>query len=112
MLTPASTGYVDPQSPAGIGISGIVYNYDGTVYASDEARMLMEMGDKSFQLGDLASCTPYEEMMLSEALLNPLEASIAESSPTCAECAFLPYCGSAPAVPPRDTRRRGWEQSL
>jgi His-Xaa-Ser system radical SAM maturase HxsB len=95
MLTPASTGYVDLQSPAGIGISGIVYNYDGKVYASDEARMLAEMGDTSFQLGHLGADS-YEEMMLSDALLNPLEASLAEGVPNCVDCAFLPYCGSDP----------------
>jgi uncharacterized protein len=95
MLTPQNPGYIDLQSPAGIGLSGIVYNYDGDVYASDEARMLAEMGDKSFRLGNL-STDRYEDMMLSDSLLDTLEASIAESCPTCAECAFLPYCGSDP----------------
>src|SRR4051794_28534592 len=32
-LTPFPTGYVDLQSPAGLGITVIVYNYDGDVYA-------------------------------------------------------------------------------
>jgi uncharacterized protein len=95
MLTPHATGYVDLQSPAGIGISGIVYNYDGAVFASDEARMLAEMDDQTFRLGDLAK-NSYEEMMLSDALLNPLEDSIAESAPGCTDCAFLPYCGADP----------------
>jgi His-Xaa-Ser system radical SAM maturase HxsB len=95
MLTPLATGYVDLQSPAGIGISGIVYNYDGDVYASDEARMLAEMGDTSFRLGNLA-VDRYEDMLLSDRLLDPLEASIAESSPLCSDCAFLPFCGSDP----------------
>ena len=40
MLTNADPGYVDLMSPAGIGISVLVYNYDGDVFASDEARML------------------------------------------------------------------------
>jgi uncharacterized protein len=95
MLTPQNPGYVDLQSPAGIGLSGIVYNYDGDVYASDEARMLAEMGDKSFRLGNL-STDRYEDMMLSDSLLDSLEASVAESCPTCSQCAFLPYCGSDP----------------
>ena len=29
MLTPFQTGYVDLRSPAGIGLGGLVYNYDG-----------------------------------------------------------------------------------
>jgi His-Xaa-Ser system radical SAM maturase HxsB len=49
MLTPFEPGFVDLRSPAGIGIAAIVYNYDGDVYASDESRMLAEMGDKTFR---------------------------------------------------------------
>jgi uncharacterized protein len=95
MLTPQNPGYVDLQSPTGIGISAIVYNYDGTVYASDEARMLAEMDDQSFKLGKLGTNT-YEEMMLSNTLLDALEVGVAESSPMCSECAFVPYCGADP----------------
>ena len=95
MLTPYGTGYVNLQSPAGIGIAGIVFNYNGEVYPSDEARMKAEMGDKVFCMGNLLTDT-YEHMMLSPALISPLEDSIAESVPMCEECAFLPYCGSDP----------------
>src|SRR6185503_14476064 len=95
IFSPFGTGYVDLQSPAGIGISGIVYNYDGDVYASDEGRMLAEMGDKSFRLGNVAT-DRYEDMLLSDQLLDPLQQSLAESAPLCADCAFVPYCGSDP----------------
>jgi hypothetical protein len=43
MLTSEDPGYVDLMSPAGIGIAGVVYNYDGDVYASDEGRMKWEI---------------------------------------------------------------------
>jgi His-Xaa-Ser system radical SAM maturase HxsB len=95
MLTNQDPGYVDLTSPSGIGIGAIVYNYDGSVYASDEGRMLAEMGDQTFRLGDLYSDS-YEEIMLSEALLAPLEESFAPSAPMCSDCAFEPYCGSDP----------------
>jgi uncharacterized protein len=95
MLTPYGTGYVNLQSPAGIGIGGIIFNYNGEVYPSDEARMKAEMGDKVFCMGNLLSDS-YEQIMLSPALLTPLQESVAESVPMCEECAFLPYCGSDP----------------
>ena len=95
MLTPLESGFVDLRSPAGIGIGALVYNYDGDVYASDESRMLAEMGDKTFRLGNVHSDT-WEEIMTSNALLDPLEASFAESVPMCSECAFRAYCGSDP----------------
>jgi uncharacterized protein len=95
MLTPFEPGYVDLMSPAGIGISAIVYNYDGDVYASDEARMLAEMGDKSFRLGNMHQNT-YAEIFTSDALLDPIEQSFAGSAPMCSECAFEPFCGAEP----------------
>ena len=95
MLTPFQPGYVDLMSPAGIGIGAIVYNYDGEVYASDESRMLAEMGDKTFCLGNVHR-NSYAELMLSDALLDPLESSFADSVPGCAWCAFEPYCGADP----------------
>ena len=95
MLTSDDPGFVDLMSPAGIGIKAIVYNYDGAVYASDESRMLAEMGDQTFRLGSLATDS-YEDVFLSDALLNPLEESFAGSSPMCDECAFEPYCGAEP----------------
>ena len=95
LLTPQAPGYVDLQSPAGIGISAVVYNYDGAVYASDEGRMLAEMGSERFKLGNVMTDT-YEEIFASEQLLSALEDSFAESSPMCSECAFVDYCGSDP----------------
>ncbi|MBS1843441.1 MAG: His-Xaa-Ser system radical SAM maturase HxsB [Actinobacteria bacterium] len=95
MLTNVEPGYVDLMSPAGIGIGALVYNYDGSVYASDEGRMLAEMGDETFRLGHLEVDT-YESIMTSEALLAPLEESFALSAPMCSDCAFETYCGSDP----------------
>src|ERR1017187_7727726 len=77
MLTPYGTGYVNLQSPAGMGIAGIVFNYNGEVYPSDEARMKAEMGDKIFCMGNLLADS-YEEMMLSPALLDRSEEHTSE----------------------------------
>ena len=95
MLTPFGTGYVDLRSPAGIGIAAVVYNYDGDVYASDESRMLAEMGDTRFRIGNVHK-NSYAEIFQSESLLGPLEDSFAASVPMCSECAFEPWCGADP----------------
>lgn len=95
MLTPFTPGYVDLVSPAGIGIAAMIYNYDGDVYASDEGRMLAEMGDKRFRLGNL-NANSYEDIIYSDVLLDALEESFAASAPMCAECAFEPFCGADP----------------
>jgi His-Xaa-Ser system radical SAM maturase HxsB len=95
MLTNDDPGYVDLTSPAGIGVGALVYNYDGDVYASDEGRMLAEMGDTTFRLGNLHDQS-YEEIMLSDSLLAPLDESFAASAPLCSECAYEPFCGADP----------------
>jgi His-Xaa-Ser system radical SAM maturase HxsB len=95
MLTNTDPGYVDLTSPAGIGIGAVVYNYDGDIYASDEGRMLAEMGDRTFRLGNVNDSS-YEDVMLSDSLLRPLTESITLSVPMCATCAFEPYCGADP----------------
>lgn len=95
MLTPFATGYVDLQSPAGAGIGAVVYNYDGDVYASDESRMLAEMGDTRFRLGNVHRDS-YASIFGGDALRTIVAASVAESIPGCADCAFLPWCGADP----------------
>jgi uncharacterized protein len=95
MLTPFPIGYVDLQSPAGAAISVLVYNYDGDVYASDEGRMLAEMGDRSFRLGNLAA-DDYRVVMSGPRVQALVENSCLETMPGCSECAYAPYCGADP----------------
>lgn len=94
MLTPFQPGYVDLTSPAGIGTGALLYNYDGAIFASDESRMLAEMGDTKFKLG--AVTDSYDALISSDALLDPLEQSFAASAPMCSSCAYEPYCGADP----------------
>lgn len=95
ILTSFPNSYVDLQSPAGIGVAAIAFNYDGFVYASDESRMLAEMGDTSFQLGHLLR-ESYQQIMTSPRLMNPLLESMVEGAPMCSDCAFQQYCGADP----------------
>lgn len=95
MLTSGDPGFVDLMNPAGAGIAAIVFNYDGSVYASDESRMLAEMGDHTFRLGSILE-NSYEEIILSDQLLDALENSFTLSAPMCSDCAFEPYCGAEP----------------
>lgn len=95
MLTNNDPGYVDLMNPSGAGIAAIVFNYDGDIYASDESRMLAEMGDKHFRIGNIHD-NDYKEVMLNDTLLNTLEDSFTLSAPMCSDCAFESYCGAEP----------------
>lgn len=94
MLTCKDPGYVDLRSPAGIGMAGVIYNYDGTVYASDEARMLAEMKDTTFQLGTVEDS--FETLYTNETFLQAVDETFAYSVPMCTDCAFEPWCGADP----------------
>jgi len=95
ILTPYPIGFVDLQSPAGVGFGVVVYNYDGEIYASDEARMLAETNDTSFRLGNVFE-NSYEEIFFGDRMQAIAAASCNESLAGCADCAFQPYCGADP----------------
>lgn len=95
MLTPWPVGFVDLQSPTGNGFAVTVYNYDGDVYASDESRMLSEMGDAHFRLGS-ALTDSYRDIFFGSAMQNLAVNGIAETLAGCSDCAFVPYCGADP----------------
>lgn len=96
MLTPYPTTYVDMRSPAGAGFGALVYNYDGSVYASDEGRMLAEAGDHTYRLGSVTDS--YQSLMASDAMQLVAASGFAESLPGCADCAFVPFCGADPVM--------------
>jgi uncharacterized protein len=95
MLTDRAIGYVDLRSPAGIGLGALVYNYDGRVFASDEGRMLAEMGDNTFELGHVNTHT-YHSLILSDQLVDLVASSLTQCAPECSDCVFEPHCGADP----------------
>ena len=94
ILTPFPTQYVDLRSPVGAGLGVLVYNYDGLVYASDESRMLAEMGDRRLCLGTVG--TPYKTLLQSEAMqwllaaVSPRVYPDALTAPFCRIVALIP----------------------
>ena len=95
MLTPYATGFVDLQSPAGVGIAGAIYDYDGSVYVSDEGRMMARFKNTFFRLGNVNENT-YQEMFNGEHLHRILKSACNECLPECSYCVFQPYCGADP----------------
>jgi uncharacterized protein len=95
MLTDRPIGYVDLRSPAGIGLGALVYNYDGRVFASDEGRMLAEMGDNTFELGHVDRAS-YRSLILSDKLIDLVASSLTQCAPECSDCVFESHCGADP----------------
>lgn len=95
ILTPHSTRYVDMQSPAGEAWNVLVYNYDGDVYASDESRMLAEMHDRTFRLGNVHRDTR-RTIFTGDPALQMFQASCNQALAGCSDCAFQTYCAADP----------------
>ncbi len=94
MLSDRPLGYVDLRSPAGIGLGALVYNYDGKVFASDEGRMLAEMGDRTFELGSVKES--YRSLVFSDKLLDLVGSSLTQCAPECVDCVYEAHCGADP----------------
>ena len=95
ILTPWPVGFVDLQSPAGAGLGVVVYNFDDEVYASDESRMLAEMGDTSFRLGNVID-NSYEEIFFGETMQSIALANCNEALAGCSDCVYHSSCGADP----------------
>ncbi|MBN2547284.1 MAG: His-Xaa-Ser system radical SAM maturase HxsB [Spirochaetes bacterium] len=87
--------YLDLRSPCGAGIGQLSYNYDGKIFTCDEGRMVYEMGDDIFLLGDVQSAT-YSDIMQHDTVKSLCSASCLEGSPECHDCVYNPYCGLCP----------------
>lgn len=93
VLSTFDAGYVDLQSPTGAGSSVLVYNYDGWVYPSDEARMLAETGDVSLRMGVIAEPLA---ALLSSSARSALVSGGHAAAADCAGCTYRHYCAPNP----------------
>ncbi len=84
--------YVDLQSPCGAIINQLTYDYDGSVYSCDEARMLES---DAFKLGNVNQS--YKEILKSPLSCSIIGFSVNDAT-FCDACAFKPYCGICPVL--------------
>lgn len=95
ILSDTEPNYLDLRSPGGAAIGQLGYHPDGSVYSSDEGRMVAAMGDDAFYLGN-AMTQSYREVMESAAVKGLVVAATNEANPDCASCVYQPYCGLQP----------------
>jgi uncharacterized protein len=87
--------YLDIRSPCGAGIGQLAYNYDGRIFTCDEGRMIHQMGDSFFELGQVGEAR-YRQVMLSDTVRALTVASNLDAQPDCVNCTYNPYCGVCP----------------
>jgi len=89
--------YMELRSPCGAGVGQLAYYADGNIFTCDEGRMLHEMGDSSFQLGNVYENT-YTELIKNGVCRTVCASSVLESIPSCCDCVYQSYCGTCPVV--------------
>ena len=89
--------YMELRSPCGAVIGQMAFHVNGDVFTCDEGRMLYEMGNDYFKLGNVFSGS-YDEFISSPACKATCGSSVLESIPSCCDCVYQPYCGICPVV--------------
>ena len=79
--------HVDLRNPNPVGVDYLVIDYDGSIYPTDESRMLTRSGVVDLRIGSLTE--GYDSEM--RRLLD--RHSTTEADPACENCAYQPYCG-------------------
>lgn len=97
ILNGDADNYMELRSPCGAGIGQMSYYYNGNVYTCDEGRMMGEMGDNTFLLGNVLTDS-YEDMISRSTCRATCAASVVESLPSCCDCVYHPFCGVCPVV--------------
>lgn len=82
-----TNGHVDLRNPNVLGKDYIVIDYDGTLYPTDEARMLTRTGQIDLSIGHVSGGWDSEK-------LDALNANSSnEGDPACDQCRHQEYCG-------------------
>lgn len=89
--------YMELRSPCGAGVGQLAYYADGNIFTCDEGRMLHEMGQSTFKLGNVYDST-YTDLINNSVCKTVCASSILETIPTCCDCVYQPYCGTCPVV--------------
>ncbi len=95
MLTPDDPNFVDIRSPVGSGTGQMCYGFDGSIFPSDEGRMVHGMGDDMFKIGHVGT-TSWEEAASHPTVRALATASLLDALPMCESCFNAPYCGVRP----------------
>ncbi len=84
-------------SPPRIGLGELAYDPAGGVWASEAGMEIGRLGDDLFLLGQ-AGETQYHDIVTHQTARAVVMATALHGQPGCSQCAYMPYCGAAPAA--------------
>ncbi len=87
IFRPGLDRHVDLRNPNPVGVDYIVIDYDGTIYPTDEARMLTRSGVIDLSIGDVIVGYDTEARQILDSH------STNHGDPACDVCVYQPFCG-------------------
>jgi len=88
VLQSRHNGHTDLRNPNILGEGYLVVDYDGTVFPTDEARMVTRIGQFDFGMGNIKTG-------IDRSKLDPLNAESSNNfHPDCVHCPYQAYCGT------------------
>lgn len=87
ILRAGHNGHVDLRNPNIVGHGYVVIDHDGTIYPTDEARMVSRVGQFDLSMGDVFTG-------MSTATIDTLNQEASNNfHPDCVHCSYQAYCG-------------------
>jgi len=88
VFQPGADGHVDLRNPNQLGADYLVIDHDGTLYPSDEARMLARIGQIDLSIGHVSRGIEGDRLELLNAN------SFNNLDPDCIHCPYQAFCGT------------------
>lgn len=94
ILSPFNDGFVDMQNPCALGQMCMIVKQNGDIFPSDESRMISEMGNSFWKMGNVndKSCLSSIQKKRAEILEN----GHLEDYEECKNCVYSPFCYADP----------------
>ena len=94
IFSPFNDGFVDMQNPCALGQMCMIVKQNGDVYPSDESRMISEMGNEHWKMGNVndRNCL----VTLQKKRTEILEKGKLENYEECKNCVYSPFCYADP----------------
>jgi len=87
-------GFVDMQNPCALGLMCMIVDQHGDVYPCDEARMISEMGDKEWKMGNIQEADCLIQIAKMQKRIHD-EGNINEKK-NCENCVYKTLCFADP----------------
>ncbi len=94
ILTPFNDGFVDMQNPCALGQMCMIVNQTGDIFPSDESRMINEMGNAYWKMGNVNDKNCLTSIQKKRAEI--LENGRLENYEECKTCVYSPFCYADP----------------